>query len=538
VDARDDARAYDERMRAPKWSAFCVVACVAFAARESNASDINADPSTYKQLLTTLKPGDTLHLAAGHYARLPIANLNGTPTSWITISGPTGNPPTAIIDADLGGCCNTVDITSSSYVALESVTIDGHDVDGAFGISAGGGVGNLVHDIRIEGCSLVNHHGSQQHDAISTKTPTWGWIIRKNTVLRAGTGLYLGNSDGSDPFIGGLIEDNYVDGPIGYCMEIKFQNPRPSVAGMPTAPTSTIIRNNVFIKNDDASPDGDRPNILVGGFPASGAGAQDRYEIYGNFFFHNPRESLLQVSGRVTIHDNVFVDAPATRAMLLRDQDLPLSQAYVYDNTIYGVPSGIVFGNAAPQGDAVVGNLVFAATPISGPITNLHDNMTDTQANAAMYVAMPATTLGQMNFYPLAGKCKGAAIDPATFANDADYAVDFNGAPRGFEYRGAYAGEGTNPGWPLGGGVKMGGAMGGDAGGGGDGGGGGSDAGGVGPDGGAIGDGGSNGATSNGDSGGCGCRLTESARDERGSALAIVLGAIALIGARRSRRAV
>ena len=415
------------------------------ASRTALAADINADPTTYKALLGTLKPGDTLHLAAGHYPRIAVTNLNGLSGAWITITGPAVYPRTAIVDADSGPCCNTVEITSSSYVALENLTIDGHDVDGAFGISAKG-ANNLVHDIRVESCSLINHHGSQQHDAISTKVPTWGWILRKNEILRAGTGLYLGNSDGSAPFIGGIIEQNLVDGPIGYCMEIKFQTPRPSVAGMPTSPTTTIIRNNVFIKNDDPSPDGDRPNVLVGGFPATGAGSSDRYEIYGNVFLHNPRESLLQASGRVTIHDNLFVDASSTHALLLQNHDLPLSQAYVYDNTVYGGPAGITFGSSAPQGDAVVGNLVFATSPISGPIANLKDNLTDTPANAAKYVNAPSNVRATMDFYPLAGKCKGTPIDASLFTNHTAHAVDFNGTARGFEFRGAYAGEGKNPG--------------------------------------------------------------------------------------------
>ena len=50
----------------------------------------------------------------------------------------------------------------------------------------------------------------------------------------------------------------------------------------------------MFIKGDQPSPDGDRPNLLVDGFPDTGAGSSDLYEIYGNFFYHNPREALLQ----------------------------------------------------------------------------------------------------------------------------------------------------------------------------------------------------------------------------------------------------
>ena len=483
-------------------------------ARGARAADVNATPATLDAVLPTLAPGDTVHLAAGHYAHFSVTNMNGTPAQWITITSDVAQA--AVVDADPGPCCNTIEISGSSYVAIENLLVDGHDVDGAFGVSASDGA-TPTHDIRIENDSFVNHHGSQQHDAISTKTPTWGWIIRHNSITDAGTGLYLGNSNGDDPFIGGLIEDNLVENPIGYCMEIKFQNPRPSVAGMPTSPVTTIIRDNVFIKNDDPSPDGDRPNLLVGGFPASGNGSQDRYEIYGNFFFHNPRESLMQASGRVTIHDNVFVDS-AVKAIALQDQDLPLEQAFVYDNTIYGVPTGIDFASAAPQGDAVFGNLVFSANPIAGTISDQRDNLTDSVANAATYVNTPSTTLGSMDFYPKTGQCTGSAMDTSKVSADTDYAIDFNGTSRGsFTYRGAYAGSGANPGWTLQAGIKTATTSSGD--------------GGAPGDASASADGSASDGGTEGGGGGCGCSVepTRSAS----SWLLLALGALTW---RRSRR--
>lgn len=233
-------------------------------------------------------------------------------------------------------------------------------------------------------------------------------------------------------------------------MQIKWQQPRPALPDLPTTPSVSNVRHNVFIKTDRASPDGDRPNVLVGGFPNTGAGSEDRYEIYGNFFFHNPRESLLQTSGRVSIHDNVFVDVAGT-AVLVQNHDLPLRQAFVYDNTIYAAGTGIRFGNAAPQGDAVFGNLIFAGTATAGTISDLRDNVSDSLANAALYVSAPSTMLGEMDFYPLAGgRAQGTALDMAEVVGDTDYDRDFNGTDRGaFTFRGAYAGEGTNPGWQL-----------------------------------------------------------------------------------------
>ena len=59
-----------------------------------------------------------------------------------------------------------------------------------------------------------------------------------------------------------------------------------------------------------------------------------------------------------------------------------------------------------------------------------------------------------MNFYPLTGACQGAAIDLSKFAFDTDSGVDFNGTSKtaatgSVVFRGAYAGQGINPGWAL-----------------------------------------------------------------------------------------
>ena len=416
----------------------------------------SATPATYNTILPTLLSGDTLVLAPGNYPLLKINGLNGTPQAWITITGPTSGPPVIIYASS--ACCNVIEILNSSFVALENLQIDSRGIAGIFGVSAKGGTSNLVHDILVEGNVFVGQNGSQQTDAISTKTPTWGWIIRGNTITGAGTGLYLGNSDGSDPFIGGLIENNLIQNTVGYNAEIKYQTPRPSVPGMPTGQSVTIIRNNVFIKDDQASPDGNRPNLLVGGFPSTGAGSTDWYEVYGNFFDHNPRESLFQASGRVTIHDNVFVDGQYS-ALALQNQDLPLKTAYVYNNTIYSSQAGITFGSAASIDDSVTGNLIFAAIPITGPIAHASNNMVDTVANGVLYVAAPSFTLGAMNFYPLTGKSQGTAIDLSKFTFDTDYSLDFNGVSKtaaegSVVFRGAYGGAGDNPGWQLQSGIK------------------------------------------------------------------------------------
>lgn len=441
-----------EELRCTTWGkgfGWWVGVIVMSACSLARAADLQGDPSNYRDKLAQLTAGDTLQLAAGTYTDLlNVSDLNGDADHWITIRGPaTGDA--AIFTADPGPCCNTVEIRDSSYVAIQNLVIEGLNTNGAFGISAKDGENNRVHHIRIEGCTLLNHDGSQQTVGISTKTPTWGWEIRNNRILNSGTGLYLGNSDGTQPFVQGIIEYNLISDAIGYCMQIKWQDSRPAVAGMPDNPTSTIIRHNVFIKTDRPSPSGDRPNLLVGGFPDTGAGSADRYEIYSNFFYHNPRESLLQASGRVSIHDNIFVDVAGT-AIRLQNHDLPLRLAHVYNNTIYGADTGIAISGTLDEGGAVVGNLIFADTPISGQPSRQEHNLSDSIENADLYVANPNNVLGVMDFYPLAGECEGAPLDLLSFATDTDYDCDFNGNPKGpCTFRGAYAGSGPNPGWAL-----------------------------------------------------------------------------------------
>ncbi len=410
----------------------------------ASAADLQADPSNYVSQLGKLQPGDTLHLAAGTYTKqLNISGLNGSPQALISITGPDSGAAAIFVG---NSCCNTVEFLNSSYVVVRSITVDAQHLPGVFGVSAKGGTSNLVHHIRIEGCTFLNHDGSQQTVAISTKTPTWGWEIRGNRILGAGTGLYLGNSDGSSPFVAGLIEGNLIRDTIGYNGEIKFQSPRPTVPGMPTTPSKTIIRDNVLCKNDRPSPDGDRPNFLVGGFPNSGPGSEDRYEIYRNFFYHNPRESLLQVSGRVSVHDNLFVDVVGN-AVLAQNHDLPLRQAYIYNNTIYSAGNGVRFGSAAAQGDAVIGNLIFATNPIVGMIANQRDNQSAPVSMAGSILQKPSIMLAGSSFLPLPMQAVGSPLDLSGFVADTDWQYDFSGTSKGTQtFRGAYASDGAS-GW-------------------------------------------------------------------------------------------
>jgi hypothetical protein len=427
-----------------------IKACVGFAIMTvlllpsaSFSRILQASPTTYRNQIGALVPGDTLQLAAGSYTRLTLQDLQGTQSAWISINGPLQGAP-AIITSE--SCCNTVQIYQCGYVAIRNLTIDigGLDVDG---INA---KDYPSHHILIENCTIKNFPAnSQQIVGISTKSPAWNWIIRKNSIIEPGTGLYLGNSDGRQPFVGGTIEGNRILRPVGYCMEIKYQANYQLSTGMPAGAHMTIIRNNVFLKDNRVSPDGARPNLLVDGFPDSGAGSQDHYEIYGNFFYYNGSERLFQGSGRISLHDNIFVN-PAGGALILQAHDgKTVKMAHVYHNTIYATGTGIG-GSTASESQFIAGNLVFAATPISMADAGVHDNITAALANAATSVKAPSFTLREMDFYPLAGQCTGAALDMSRVNSDQDYTLDFNGTGKGaFTYRGAYAGQGSNPGWKL-----------------------------------------------------------------------------------------
>ncbi len=415
-----------------------------------HAGDLkHATPATYRQLLGTLKAGDTLELAAGVYERgLPVVGCHGAQGAWITIQGPAEG----MAEIRQTQVANCVELEQSWFVALKRLSIlgDGRKgIPGLFGISAKGGLKNRVHHVLIEDCIISGWNTSQQAVGISTKTPTWDWTIRRNVIRDCGTGLYLGNSNGHDPFIRGVIENNLVENPIGYCMEIKYQNPRPELAGIPTTASRTIIRHNVFIKSDAPSPDGDRPSLLVGGFPSSGPGSSDMYEIHGNFFWQNPRESLLQASGRVSIHDNVFHGCPSHAAITLRDHDLPLKLARIYNNTIYAVACGIRVASRAPDGHGITGNAIFAsadALSLHGSITNVSANLVGEVSAASQYLADPEG----MDFHPRPGSCEGELLQMLTFQDDTAVDKDFDGRSKGDgRFRGAFAGPAQPGAWRL-----------------------------------------------------------------------------------------
>ncbi len=368
---------------------FVSLACAAGA----TARDLTATPANLRQQIATLRPGDSLVLQPGTYAGgVWLKGLHGRPDAPITIRG-LGERTVLLGRAGT----NTMDLTDCQWLVVRDLTFDGQgkEVDA---IKAGKDSKRGCHHIAILGNTILNHGANQQIVGISTKSPCSDWVIRGNTILGAGTGIYLGNSDGSEPFVRGIIEYNLVSDPIGYCMQIKHQNPRPDIPALPREPSTTIIRYNVFVKTDRRSPDGDRPNLLLDGFPEDGAGSRDRYQVYGNLLFHNPRESLFQGNGRVSLHDNVFCDAPGTAVNIRPHSGKSPKQVLIYHNTFVEVGRAVAVSGAPREELVVTGNLALSDRNPSQPWPS--GNVRLGAAEAAKIIAAPVPQLGKLDVQP------------------------------------------------------------------------------------------------------------------------------------------
>jgi len=90
---------------------------------------------------------------------------------------------------------------------------------------------------------------------------------------------------------------------------------------------------------------------------------------------------------------------------------------------------------------------VFAAEPIRA--ADQTDNITDAFQSASDYLTNPdgSPEAGTLDLFPKSGKLIGASIDTSSFNTFLEWNRDFNGTPRTGIFRGAYAGEGENPGW-------------------------------------------------------------------------------------------
>jgi hypothetical protein len=405
------------------------------------AATYRATPDDYRRVLRELRPGDTLALAAGRYADgLPLHNLSGNAGAPITIAGPAqGAPALFVAEPDR----NTVSIVDSHDLVVKNLVLDGLDlpVDGV----KCEGYARYAHHITLENLVLRRHGNNQQTVAISTKCPAWNWVIRGNTIVGAGTGMYLGNSDGTAPFVAGLIERNLVIDTIGYNLQIKHQIHRPDIEGLPHTSVTTI-RHNVFSKATGGSIYLARPNVLVGHFPPYGDGVDDRYAIYANFFYANRHEALFQGEGNIALYNNLFVNPYGDAIHVQPHNDVPKNVDIAF-NTVLAERTGISVLTGAGQAayrQAVVGNLVFAAVPLLGGAQS--GNFTGAFADADRYLVHPFGRPGEIDLAPRSEITSYDAVAPNP-ARLAGWDRDFNGQPRNAGAIGAYATAGSSSGW-------------------------------------------------------------------------------------------
>jgi len=367
--------------------AACIAALAVAAAFSASAASYVAGPEDYQALLPRLRPGDTLSLRSGTYrAGLRLHGIHGEALRPISIRGPrdAAAPATFIARPN----ANTVSLSDASYVAISDLVLDGIHVrvDAVKAESTGA----PVHHITIERLTILRYDAAQDVIAISTKCPAWNWVIRDNTIIGAGTGMYLGNSDGAAPFFAGVIERNVIIDTIGYNIEIKHQAGRPPLEDAPRTPSVTTVRNNIFVKTRAAtSIEMARPNLLVGHFPLEGPGRDDRYDVTGNLFYDNPSEALFQGEGNFVLEHNIFINPHGNAIAIQPHHDVPRDVS-VAKNLVLARGTGIrVRGLDGRFEQSFAGNRIRAAMPLDG-IDAVDNDLGHYTSLAAAYAAWSA----------------------------------------------------------------------------------------------------------------------------------------------------
>lgn len=400
----------------------------------AHAAEYTADPRNYAAAVKKLAPGDTLFLAPGIYGDgLDIHGLRGYRSQPIQIRAADPNRRPHFYGREDR---NTVSIRDSEYVHIEGLMLDGRGFD-TDGIKAEGDA-KFAHNITLENLLIVNHGATQQTVGISTKCPAWGWIVRGNQIFRAGTGMYFGDSDGSAPFVAGVIENNVVRDTIGYNLQIKHQKVRPTDVGLPAIKMVSVIRRNVFSKAEFASTGEDaRPNVLVGKPPATGPGSEDVVLIYGNFFLRNSVEALFQGEGNLAIYNNVFWNLEGSGIHIQPHKGTP-DTVDVFNNTVLAKENGIkLIGGNAQETQRIFGNAVFAGVPITGgdKTANIIGSLDD----ARNFLARPIGPIEQVDFSPKAPLLQSSVSAKQALPNYIDVQRDFEGNPRKGTVIGAFA---------------------------------------------------------------------------------------------------
>jgi hypothetical protein len=325
------------------------------------AADYLVGVENYQHPLSRLQPGDRLLLRPGDYpGGLVLRGISGTPGHPVVIeAADAARPPR--FTAQKGA--NTLSLANVRHLVVRNLELDGRNLP-VDAVKAEGH-SRYADFVTLEKLFIHDYAGSQQSVGISTKCPAFGWVLRDNRIERVGTGMYFGDSDGSDAFVGAVIEGNRISRTLGYNLQIKHQKSRPRA--YPDR-AETVIRYNVFSKAAGAGARAlARPNVLLGHFPVDGPGSEDRYRVHGNLFLHNRDEALLQAEGRLAVYDNIFINGSGDALRIQPHHDIPREMA-IFANTVVASGVGIRVRSApgAPYRQRVIANVVAAAAPLEG----------------------------------------------------------------------------------------------------------------------------------------------------------------------------
>ncbi len=412
------------------------------------AAVYHASPSDYKSYLGQLMPGDSLILEEGTYLdRLRLVDIRGEANAPIVITGPSAGGEAIFVG---NACCNTVSLTRCAYLTISYLTIDGKHISYVDAVKAEGNQGNWTHHITLHHLRIINHGPEQQTVGISTKCPSWDWHIHHNTIVGAGTGMYLGNSNGEEAFVNGLIEYNLIMNTTGYNLQIKRQNDNTrTTPGIPQQ-GKTLIRYNTFVKTENVPGNSARPNLLVGGFPPTTAGKDDWYEIYGNFFWQNQTEKLFQGTGNVAFHHNVLVNKyPGGGGIQIqKHHGRPPRNIRIFQNTLWVKGRSINFEAPDPQFTQIVaGNAVFTDRGLRNVPLEV-DNIVRPYDAAGDYLLAPSEDIDLCILTPKEDKLYGDILDTELFNIFECYEFDFSGRRETWRRHGAYT-NCCHPDWKI-----------------------------------------------------------------------------------------
>lgn len=398
------------------------------------AAELLAGPDDYRDAVRRLRAGDTLRLAPGVYTHgLNVHRLEGAEGRPIVIRG--ADPPRRTVFVARSDR-NTVSIVDSAYVTVSDLSLTGGQVP-VDAVKAEGHA-RFAHHIALERLLIEGFDASQQNVGISTKCPAWNWTIRDNRIEGAGTGVYLGNSDGSAPFVRGVIEGNVIVGTRGYSMQIKHQREWPDVIGVAGERGETIIRYNTFAKDARSSAaELARPNLLLGHWPLAGRGSADRYLAYGNLLLDNPSEALLQAEGNVVLYNNVFVNRHGDGVMLREHNDVPRA-IDMFGNTVLARGTGVLLRNADfTAAQEIDGNAIFAGSV--EPMALSEGNFVRPYEEAAGTLRMPFASNRALDLAPKGRRFDTGATRSTRRAALPDVGLDIDRKQRGATVVGAYA---------------------------------------------------------------------------------------------------